>query len=135
MVQSICNRVAHGVMTVGAAILSAAMAAVLVGCGESDPVAPAPVSVSSSVTATAGPDSGTVTGPDDVQVEIPQGALSTDTTIGITCNLSGAPSLIWRQVTHPPVRSTNLRPMTSSLTHRSPFASHCRPVQWLPRSS
>lgn len=92
MLQSIRYRVAYCVMTVGAAILPIVMASVLVGCGGSDPVAPAPVSVSSSVTATIGPNGGTVTGPGGVQVEIPQGALNTDTTIGITRNPSGAPA-------------------------------------------
>jgi len=92
MLQSIRNRVVCCVMTVGAAILPVVMAAALVGCGGNDPVVPAPVSGSSSVTATIGPNGGTVTGPGGVQVEIPAGALSANTIIGITRNPSGAPA-------------------------------------------
>lgn len=64
----------------------------LAGCGGSNTAAPPSASGSTAVTATIGPAGGTVTGPDGVQVVIPPGALSSDTTIGIARTSAGAPA-------------------------------------------
>ena len=78
-------------MSIKAATLAIALAFVA-GCSGSDTTAPPPASSSTAVTATIGTGGGTVTGPDGVQVEIPFGALSADTTIGIARTSAGAPA-------------------------------------------
>jgi 6-phosphogluconolactonase (cycloisomerase 2 family) len=59
----------------------------LTACGGSDSTAPA-----TSATAVMGAAGGTLTGPDGVQVIVPAGALSQDTTIGIARSSAGAPA-------------------------------------------
>ncbi len=65
--------------------LLAAGAALLMSCGGAPPPA--------LVNAVIGPSGGTLTGPDGVQVVIPQGALSVATTISIARSAVGAPEL------------------------------------------
>ena len=59
------------------------MVGLLAGCGGSNTAASSSASGSTAVTATIGLAGGTVTGPDGVQVVIPPGALTADTTIGM----------------------------------------------------
>jgi len=69
-------------------LLAVAIAAAsLIGCGGGTDSVP-------SVTATFGPEGGTLTGPDGVQVIVPAGALSQSTTIGIARTSAGAPSAL-----------------------------------------
>lgn len=69
----------------------AMMLAMVAGCSSGDMAAPA-TSTPSVVSSVIGPAGGTVTGPDGVQVVIPAGALSVDTTISIARNPAGAPA-------------------------------------------
>lgn len=86
------NRFAQGMMNERAVVIPFLMLAMLAGCGKDNPAIPVASSNSVSATATVGSGGGTVTHPDGVQVEIPPGALSADTVIGITSNPSGAPT-------------------------------------------
>jgi len=83
----------HRSMGMRAAAL-AMMLALVAGCSGSNTATSAPASSSSSVTATVGAGGGTVTGPDGVQVVIPAGALTADTTIGIARTSAGAPATL-----------------------------------------
>ncbi len=66
------------------------VAAIVTGCGGGgdDP----PPAAATSASAVIGPAGGTLTGPDGVQVVVPAGALSGNTTIGIARNATGAPA-------------------------------------------
>jgi 6-phosphogluconolactonase (cycloisomerase 2 family) len=68
----------------------AGVTALLVACGGGSGPGPAPAPATSA-SAVIGAAGGTLTGPDGVQVVIPPGALSADTTIGIARSLAGAP--------------------------------------------
>jgi len=84
----------HRSMGMRAAAL-AMMLAMVAGCSSGDKAAPAPATSAPSaisISSVIGPAGGTVTHPDGVQVVIRPGALSADTTIGITSNPSGAPA-------------------------------------------
>jgi 6-phosphogluconolactonase (cycloisomerase 2 family)/alpha-tubulin suppressor-like RCC1 family protein len=74
----------------GILVLFVAMA--LTACGGGGDDAPPPAS--SSASAVVGPAGGTVNGPDGVQVVVPAGALSTNTTIGIARGSAGAPAVL-----------------------------------------
>ena len=75
-----------------AGLMIAIGASLLMSCGGSSPP-PAPVAVpGAAVSAVIGPAGGTLTGPDGVQVVIPPGALTADTTIGIARSSVGAPA-------------------------------------------
>jgi 6-phosphogluconolactonase len=74
------------------AVAFAMMVALVAGCSGSGTTAPPPASSSTAVTATIGTGGGTVTGPDGVQVVIPAGALTVNTTIGIDRTSAGAPA-------------------------------------------
>ncbi|NOT97118.1 MAG: hypothetical protein HOP00_12535 [Nitrospira sp.] len=81
----------HRAMGMRAAAL-VMMLAMVAGCSSGNTAAPAPAtSAPSAVSSVIGQAGGTVTGPDGVQVVIPAGALSADTTIGIARNPAGAP--------------------------------------------
>jgi alpha-tubulin suppressor-like RCC1 family protein len=69
----------------------AGLIATLFACGGGSAVEAPPTSA--AVSAVVGPEGGTVSGPDGVQVIIPPGALAQATTIGIARSASGAPSL------------------------------------------
>jgi len=64
-------------------------AASLGACGGNEPVSEPPAA---AVSAVIGPQGGTVSGPDGVQVVIPPGALTQPTTIGIARSSAGAPT-------------------------------------------
>ncbi len=66
------------------------VAAIVTGCGGGGDDAPPAAATSAS--AVIGPAGGTLTGPDGVQVVVPAGALSGNTTIGIARNAAGAPT-------------------------------------------
>jgi ZU5 domain len=67
--------------------------ALLVACGGGSGPGPAPAPATSA-SAVIGAAGGTLTGPDGVQVVIPPGALSADTTIGIARSSAGAPAAL-----------------------------------------
>ncbi|MEC5399895.1 hypothetical protein [Uliginosibacterium sp. H1] len=78
----------------------AAVTVLLAACGGSDDPAPSspaqpstPPAATPTASAVIGPAGGTLNGPGGVQVEIPPGALSADTTIAITQSSAGAPPL------------------------------------------
>ncbi len=66
------------------------VAAIVTGCGGGGDDTPPAAATSAS--AVIGPAGGTLTGPDGVQVVVPAGALSGNTTIGIARNAAGAPA-------------------------------------------
>ncbi|CAN5218112.1 hypothetical protein BH10PSE17_BH10PSE17_21120 [soil metagenome] len=87
-------------------VVSLGLSTALVACGgggsgADDTPAPAPVPApvpapaptpAPSVTATIGAAGGTITGPDDVKIEIPAGALTVDTAITIRKSSDGSPA-------------------------------------------
>jgi hypothetical protein len=69
-------------------LLGGILAVVLAGCGDDDD----DPARSSSASATIGPAGGTINGPDGVQMVVPAGALTEDTTLTIARVKAGAPA-------------------------------------------
>lgn len=83
-----------GAQSLRAVAVAMMVTLIVAGCSGSDTTAPPSATGSTAVTATIGVGGGTVTGPDGVQVVIPPGALSANTTIGIARTSIGAPATL-----------------------------------------
>lgn len=80
-------RSSHAMLTLPLLLL-----AIMAGCNSGDSPTATTSSTASSVSMVIGVAGGTITHPNGVQVVIPAGALSADTTIGIARNSAGAPA-------------------------------------------
>ncbi|MFN0179970.1 MAG: hypothetical protein ACKVZ0_14315 [Gemmatimonadales bacterium] len=92
------------------ALLFVATAGLLGACGSTDVVTPPPPPPVTGI----GPAGGTVSGPNGAQVVVPAGALSTNTTIGVTESSTGSPQL--------PVGTVSFGPMFAFTPHGTTFS-------------